>query len=96
MTPLLDIALVATAILGLAFLAARGLREAYHAVERYRRDVALADAADEWDAAVTDALRLAAFGRHPVTQRPSVAGWWRAEYPRDRTHPILRLITEDQ
>ena len=96
MTPLLTIALVATAILGLAFLAARGLREAYHAVERYRRDVALADAADAWDAAVADAQQLVAFGRHPISQRRSVAGLWRAEYPRDRTHPILRLITEDK
>ena len=96
MTPLLDIALVAMAILGLTFLAARGLREAYHAVEQYRADCAQADAADEWDAAVTDALRLAAFGRHPISQRRSVAGLWRAEYPRDRTHPILRLITEDK
>ena len=96
MTPLLDIALVAMAILGLTFLAARGLREAYHAVERYRRDVAQADAADEWDAAVADAQQLVAFGRHPISQRRSVAGLWRAEYPRDRTHPILRLITEDK
>ena len=96
MTGLTQVALVATAILALTFLAARGLREGWRAVERYRRDVALADAADEWDAAVTDALRLAAFGRHPISQRRSVAGLWRAEYPRDRTHPILRLITEDK
>ena len=96
MTPLLDIALVAMAILGLTFLAARGLREAYHAVERYRRDVAEADALDAWDAAVTDALRLAAVGRHPISQRRSVAGLWRAMYPRERVHPVLRLITEDQ
>ena len=96
MTPLFDIALVATAIIGLTFLAARALREGWRAAESYRADVAEADALDAWDAAVTDALRLAAFGRHPISQRRSVAGLWRAEYPRDRTHPILRLITEDQ
>jgi len=95
-TPLTQIALLAVVILAGTFLAARGLREAYHAVERYRRDVAQADAADEWDAAVADAQQLVAFGRHPISQRRSVAGLWRAEYPRDRTHPILRLITEDK
>ena len=96
MTPLLDIALVAMAILASTYFAARALREGWRAVEQYRADCALADAADEWDADVTDALRLAAFGRHPISQRRSVAGLWRAEYPRDRTHPILRLITEDK
>lgn len=96
MTPLTQIALLAVVILAGTFVAARGLREAYRAVEQYRADCAQADAADEWDAAVTDALRLAAFGRHPISQRRSVAGLWRAEYPRDRTHPILRLITEDK
>ena len=96
MTPLLDVALVATAILGLTFVAARGLREAYRAVEQYRADCALADVADEWDAAVTDALRLAAYGRHPISQRPSVADWWQARFPAGRTHPILRLIEGDQ
>ena len=96
MTPLLDIALVAMAILGLTFLAARGLREGWRAAESHRADCAAADAADEWDAAVRDAQLVAAYGRHPASQRRSVASWWRAEYPRDRTHPILRLITEDQ
>ena len=96
MTPLLDVALVATVILAGSYFAARALREGWRAVEAYRTDVAAVDAADAWDAAVTDALRLAAFGRHPISQRRSVAGLWRAEYPRDRTHPILRLITEDK
>ena len=96
MTGIVQVALVATVILALTFLAARGLREGWRAVETYRADVAAVDAADAWDADVTDALRLAAFGRHPISQRRSVAGLWRAEYPRDRTHPILRLITEDQ
>jgi len=88
-TPLLDIALVAMAILGVTFTVARAIRE-------WRRSDLADQAADDWDAAVTDALRLAAFGRHPISQRRSVAGLWRAEYPRDRTHPILRLITEDK
>ena len=96
MTPLTQIALLAVVILASTYFAARALRDGWRAVERYRADCALADAADEWDAAVTDALRLAAFGRHPISQRRSVAGLWRAEYPRDRTHPILRLITEDK
>lgn len=89
MTPLLDIALVAMAILGVTFTVARAIRE-------WRRSDLADQAADDWDEAVTDALRLAAFGRHPISQRRSVAGLWRAEYPRDRTHPILRLITEDK
>ena len=96
MTPLLDVALVATVILAATFVAARGLREGWHAVETYRRDVAEADAADAWDADVTDALRLAAIGRHPTSQRRSVAGLWRAMYPRERVHPIVRLIGGDQ
>ena len=96
MTPLLDIALVAMAILGLTFLAARGLREGWNAVESYRADVAEADALDAWDAAVTDALRLAAVGRHPISQRRSVAGLWRSHFPRDRTPLVLRLVTEDK
>lgn len=96
MTPLTQIALLAVVILASTYFAARALREGWRAVEQYRADCALADAADEWDADVTDALRLAAFGRHPISQRRSVAGLWRAEYPRDRTHPILRLITEDK
>ena len=95
MTPLTQIALLAVVILAGTFVAARGLREAYRAVEQYRADVAEADA-DAWDAAVTDALRLAAVRPASDRQRRSVAGLWRAEYPRDRTHPILRLITEDQ
>ena len=96
MTPLLTIAIVATAILGLTFVAARGLREAYRAVEQYRADCALADAADEWDADVTDAQLVVAYGRHPASQRRSVAGLWRAMYPRERVHPIVRLIGGDQ
>ena len=96
MTPLFDIALVATAIIGLVFVAARGLREAYRAVESYRADVAQADAADAWDAVVTDAQLVVAYGRHPVSQRRSVAGLWRAMYPRERVHPILRLIGDDR
>lgn len=96
MTPLLDVALVATAILGLTFVAARGLREAYRAVEQYRADCALADAADEWDADVTDAQLVVAYGRHPASQRRSVAGLWRAMYPREQAHPIVRLIGGDQ
>ena len=96
MTPLFDIALVATAIIGLTFIAARGLREGWRAVEAYRAECAQLDAADQWDADVTDALRLAAFGRHPISQRRSVAGLWRAMYPRERVHPVLRLITEDK
>lgn len=96
MTPLLTIAIVATAILGLAYFAARALREGWRAVESYRADVALADAADEWDADVTDALRLAAFGRHPISQRRSVAEFWRWHFPRDRTPLVLRLVKEDQ
>lgn len=89
MTQLFDVALVAAAILAVTFTVARAIRE-------WRRSDLADQAADEWDADVTDALRLAAFGRHPISQRRSVAGLWRAEYPRDRTHPILRLITEDQ
>ena len=96
MTPLLDVALVATAILGLTFVAARGLREAYRAVEQYRADCALADAADEWDADVTDAQLVVAYGRHPISQRRSVADFWRSHFPRDRTPLVLRLVKEDQ
>ena len=93
MTALAQVALVATVILAGTFAAARGLKEGWRAVERYRAD---ADAADKWDAAVRDAQLVAAYGRHPASQRRSVAGLWRATYPRERTHPILRLITEDQ
>lgn len=89
MTPLLDIALVAMAILGVTFTVARAIRE-------WRRSDLADQAADDWDEAVTDALRLAAFGRHPISQRRSVAGLWRAMYPRERVHPVLRLITEDK
>ena len=96
MTPLTQIALLAVVILASTYFAARALREGWRAVEQYRADCAQADAADAWDAAVADAQQLVAFGRHPISQRRSVAGLWRAEYPRDRTHPILRLITEDQ
>ena len=96
MTPLLTIAIVATAILGLAYFAARGLREGWRAVETYRRGVAQVDAADDFDRHCRDAQMLAAIGRHPVSQRPSVADWWQARFPAGRTHPILRLIEGDQ
>ena len=96
MTGIVQVALVATVILALTFLAARGLREGWRAVEAYRADVAQADAADAWDAVVTDAQLVVAYGRHPVSQRRSVAGLWRAMYPRERVHPILRLIGDDR
>ena len=96
MTGIVQVALVATVILALTFLAARGLREGWRAVEQYRADVALADAVDAWDAAVRDAQMVAAYGRHPASQRRSVAGLWRAMYPRERVHPILRLIGDDR
>ncbi len=96
MTGLAQVELLATVILGLAFLAARGLREAYRAVEEYRRDCAAADAADDWDADVTDALRLAAIGRHPTSRRPSVHDWWQARFPAGRTRPPLRLVEGDR
>ena len=96
MTGIVQVALVATVILALTFLAARGLREGWDAVEQYRADVAQADAADAWDAVVTDAQLVVAYGRHPASQRRSVAGLWRAMYPRERVHPILRLIEENQ
>lgn len=96
MTALAQVALVATVILAGTFAAARGLREGWRAVESYRADVAQADAADAWDAVVTDAQLVVAYGRHPASQRRSVAGLWRAMYPRERVHPILRLIEENQ
>ena len=96
MTPLAQIAVLATAILGLTFLAARGLREGWRAVEAYRADVAQADAVDDWDADVTDALRLAAIGRHPTSRRPSVHDWWQARFPAGPTRPPLRLVEGDQ
>lgn len=96
MTALAQVALVATVILAGTFAAARALREGWRAVESYRADVAQADAADEWDAVVTDAQLVVAYGRHPVSQRRSVAGLWRAMYPRERVHPIVRLIGGDQ
>ena len=96
MTGIVQVALVATVILALTFLAARGLREGWRAVEQYRADVALADAVDAWDAVVTDAQLVVAYGRHPASQRRSVAGLWRAMYPRERVHPIVRLIGGDQ
>jgi len=95
MTGIVQVALVATVILALTFLAARGLREGWRAVEAYRADVAQADAADAWDADVTDAQLVVAYGRHPASQRRSVAGLWRAMYPREQTRPPLRLV-EDQ
>ena len=96
MTPLLTIAIVATAILGLTYFAARGLREGWRAVEQYRADVAQADAVDAWDAVVTDAQLVVAYGRHPISQRRSVADFWRSHFPRDRTPLVLRLVKEDQ
>ena len=96
MTPLLTIAIVATAILGLTYFAARGLREGWRAVESYRSDCAELDAADAWDAVVTDAQLVVAYGRHPISQRRSVADFWRSHFPRDRTPLVLRLVKEDQ
>ncbi len=96
MTPLLTIAIVATAILGLAYFAARGLREGWRAVETYRRECAEIDAADAWDAVVTDAQLVVAYGRHPASQRRSVAEFWRSHFPRDQTPLVLRLVKEDQ
>ena len=96
MTGIVQVALVATVILALTFLAARGLREGWRAVESYRSDCAELDAADAWDAVVTDAQLVGAYGRHPASQRRSVAGLWRAMYPRERVHPIVRLIGGDQ
>ena len=96
MTGIVQVALVATVILAGTFAAARALREGWRAVESYRADVAQADAADAWDAVVTDAQLVVAYGRHPASQRRSVAGLWRAMYPRERVHPIVRLIGGDQ
>ena len=96
MTALAQVALVATVILALTFLAARGLREGWRAVETYRADVAAVDAADAWDAVVTDAQLVVAYGRHPISQRRSVADFWRSHFPRDRTPLVLRLVKEDQ
>ena len=96
MTGIVQVALVATVILALTFLAARGLREGWDAVEQYRADVAQADAVDAWDADVTDALRLAAIGRHPTSRRPSVHAWWQARFPAGRTRPPLRLVEGDR
>jgi len=96
MTALAQVALVATVILAGTFAAARALREGWRAVESYRADCAELDAADAWDAAVRDAQMVAAYGRHPASQRRSVAGLWRAMYPRERVHPIVRLIGGDQ
>ena len=79
MTGIVQVALVATVILALTFLAARGLREGWDAVEQYRADVAQADAVDAWDADVTDALRLAAIGPAGVTMTRRDWGelaWW--------------------
>lgn len=69
---------------------------AVRAVREWRRSDLADQARDDWDTAVTDALRLAAIGRHPTSQRRSVADWWQARFPAGRTHPILRLIEEDQ
>ena len=96
MTGIVQVALVATVILALTFLAARGLREGWRAVETYRADVAEIDAADAWDAVVTDAQLVVAYGRHPISQRRSVADFWRSHFPRDRTPLVLRLVKEDQ
>jgi hypothetical protein len=88
-TPLVQIALLAAAFIGLAFLTASAVRE-------WRRSDREDQAADDWDTAVTDALRLAAIGRHPTSQRRSVAGLWRAMYPRQQTRPGLRLVDGDR
>lgn len=96
MTGIVQVALVATVILAATFVAARALREGWRAAGQYRADCAAADAADAWDAVVTDAQMVAAYGRHPASQRRSVAGLWRAMYPRERVHPIVRLIGGDQ
>lgn len=92
MTALAQVALVATVILAATFAAARGLREGWRAAGQYRADCAAADAADAWDAVVTDALRLAAIGRHPTSRRPSVHAWWQARFPAGPTRPPLRLV----
>ena len=96
MTGLAQVELLATVILALTFLAARGLREGWDAVEQYRADVAQADAADAWDAVVTDAQLVVAYGRHPASQRRSVAGLWQARFPAGRTRPPLRLVEGDR
>ena len=69
---------------------------AVRAVREWRRSDLADQARDDWDTAVTDALRLAAIGRHPVSQRRSVAEFWRSHFPRDRTPLVLRLVKEDQ
>ena len=96
MTALAQVALVATVILAGTFAAARGLREGWRAVETYRRECAEIDAADAWDAVVTDAQLVVAYGRHPASQRRSVAEFWRSHFPRDQTPLVLRLVKEDQ
>ena len=69
----------------LVFVAARAIREW---AQSDRADLDRANAVDDWNAHVEDAQRMAAYGRHPASQRRSVAGLWRAMYPRERVHPI--------
>lgn len=94
MTGIVQVALVATVILALTFLAARGLREGWRAVEAYRADVAQADAADAWDAVVTDAQLVVAYGRHPASQRRSVAGAWLREPQGESVTPWCELLAD--
>lgn len=86
---MIGLLLLSGTFLLVGFTAARAVRE------WWRSDQA-DQARDDFDAHCRDAQLLAAIGRHPISQRRSVAGLWRAMYPRDRTHPILRLITEDK
>lgn len=76
----------------LAFFTARALREWWQAD---RDDLDRANAVDDWNAHVDDAQRMAELGRHPITQRRSVAGLWRMAHPRDRRHVMLRLVEDE-
>ena len=76
----------------LAFFTGRALREWWKAD---RDDLDRANAVDDWNAHVDDAQRMAALGRHPITQRRSVAGLWRMAHPRDRRHVMLRLVEDE-
>ena len=69
---------------------------AVRAVREWRRSDLADQARDDWDTAVTDALRLAAIGRHPTSRRPSVHDWWQARFPAGRTRPPLRLVEGDR
>lgn len=76
----------------LVFVAARAIREW---AQSDRADLDRANAVDDWNAHVEDAQRMAALGRHPITQRRSVAGLWRMAHPRDRRHVMLRLVEDE-